>query len=183
MAKTRGSARSKGRRKGARNDAAAIARAEHIATALELRRIGYTFREIATAMSGPKWDGGYGIGRRVPVPTAFRWVRDAIQAIPEEVAQDLRTMELQRLDELQVVLYQNVKLAVAAEAPPPTGAIEQILRIMDRRAKYLGLYIADDKHNAAVVAHGPGAMGLLQSVDSYTPVLRPDGPVPALPVL
>jgi len=47
------------------------------------------------------------------------------------------------LNELQVVLYQSVKLAVAAEAPPRTGAIEQILRIMDRRAKYLGLYIAD----------------------------------------
>jgi len=92
-------------------------------------------------------------------------------------------MELQRLDELQVVLYQNVKLAVAAEAPPPTGAIDQILRIMDRQARYLGLYLPDHKHNAAIAVHGAGAAGLLQSVESYAPVLRPDGPIPANPIL
>ena len=82
MAKARGSARSKGRRKRARTGAASIARAEHIAIALELRRIGYTFREIAAAMSEPKTDGGYGIGRRVPIQTAFGWVRDAYRRFP-----------------------------------------------------------------------------------------------------
>jgi hypothetical protein len=67
-------------------------------------------------------------------------VTKRIRDIPKEVADDLRTLELARLDDLQTILYNSVRMAVAAEAPPPTGAIEQILRIMDRRAKYLGLY-------------------------------------------
>jgi hypothetical protein len=34
-------------------------------------------------------------------------------------------VELELLDELQTILFTSVKLAVAAEAPPPTGVIDQ----------------------------------------------------------
>jgi len=77
----------------------------------------------------------------------------------------------------------NARIKFLRPTPAAHGCHRANLRIMDRRAKYLGLYIADDKHNAAVAAHGAGNAGLIASIDAYRPVLQPDGPIPANPIL
>jgi hypothetical protein len=71
-------------------------------------------------MSEPKEDGGYGIGKRVPISTCHVWVTEAIRAITEVAAADLRNLELQRLDELQSVLYASVMEAKVSKGSAPT---------------------------------------------------------------
>lgn len=102
------------------NAKAEIARAERRKTALDLRREGLSYRRIAALM-----------GR--DLKGVYEDVQAAIAAIPAESAEQVRAMELERLDRmLTPALRKLVRMA-------DPDAIASTLKIMDRRAKYLGL--------------------------------------------
>lgn len=98
------------------------------AEALELRKRGKTFAEIADAL-----------GYESPVG-AYNAVKSELERIVREPAQEVLNLELTRLDKLLDTLHDRMEVCVKAE--DDEGVARYILRslqIMDRRAKYLGL--------------------------------------------
>lgn len=96
-----------------------------MARALELRSMGWTFRAIAEATG-------------VDVKTAFRDVSDALADHREsyaETAADVRTVELARLDRL----WRRAEDMLADGDADGAKAISAAIRIMERRARLLGL--------------------------------------------
>ena len=96
-----------------------------MARALELRSMGWTFRAIAEAIG-------------VDVKTAFRDVTDALADHREsyaETAADVRTVELARLDRL----WRRAEDLLESDDDDGAKAIGAALRIMERRARLLGL--------------------------------------------
>lgn len=87
--------------------------------ALELRRQGLTYREIAERID-------------CAVPTAYKAVRRALAYGFTEPAEHVRQLETERLDKLQAVHWRN---AIDGD----TKSTEIVLRIMERRARLLGL--------------------------------------------
>jgi hypothetical protein len=90
------------------------------ASALELRKAGVSFPQIARRLgySGPG--------------AAFKAVQSALDATLREPAESLRTLEAERLDRLMLGVWQR---ATAGDAK----AVDNVLKIMDRRARLLGL--------------------------------------------
>lgn len=103
----------------AERDERRIEQQERKKRALSLRRAGASYDQIAVAL---------GVSR----PRAFRIIRAAIDAIPAEEAQHVKRLEIYRLDVMLGALWQRA-------AKGENGAIETALRIMKRRAEYLGL--------------------------------------------
>jgi hypothetical protein len=87
---------------------------------LELRRAGWTWTRIAEQVGYADHTGAYAAYKR------------AIKRVMEQPVEELRTQELDRLDRLQVAAWQ-------AAVKGDTKAILTILRIMERRAKLIGL--------------------------------------------
>ncbi|MFJ6428899.1 helix-turn-helix domain-containing protein [Microbacterium maritypicum] len=96
-----------------------IQRASRRAEAFALRRNGVSTAAIAQHL---------GVHPR----TVSTWIRDAIQAIPAEEADAIRTLELERLD---AIMAPQMRLALAGDG----FAVDRVLRIMERRARLLGL--------------------------------------------
>lgn len=87
--------------------------------ALELRMGGATFRQIAQAL-------------KIDVSTAHDYVTTALAEVKEhsfELAQDVRDMDLARLDAMLLALWPKRKEPRAADT---------LLRILERRAKLTG---------------------------------------------
>lgn len=97
-----------------------IAAAERAANALRLRKAGVTYEMIASTL-------GYSSRQ-----AAHRAVMRALDRTIQEPAEDLRKLELERLAELQRVLWPK-----ALEAD--TRSVDRVLAIMERRARLLGL--------------------------------------------
>jgi hypothetical protein len=94
--------------------------AERRRKALELRKAGANYEQIATQLKyGNKGN-------------AWRDVRDAIRDIYREPAQDVLRIELQRLDVMLLGLWSKAKAG-------DTQAIDRVLRIQERRSAYEGL--------------------------------------------
>ena len=87
--------------------------------ALRLRAQGLSFDQI-------------GLRLKVSPRTAAEWVRRAIASAPEEAVEDVRSVELQRLDMLVVG---HLARAVKGD----TKSAEIVLKTMERRAKFLNL--------------------------------------------
>lgn len=87
---------------------------------LELRRAGLTFDVIASRVGYADASGSYLAYKR------------AIKRTMQQPADELRTQELDRLDRLQLAVWQK-----ALEGD--TKSILTIVRLMERRAKLLGL--------------------------------------------
>lgn len=85
-----------------------------------MRTQGKNFEEIARVVGYSSPSG------------AYRAVMAGLKATLQEPADEVRIMELQRLD---VMLEKQIE---AAERGIPQ-AVDRVLRIMERRAKYLGL--------------------------------------------
>ncbi len=102
---------------------------ERQSKALELRKAGLSFDEIA------KQTGYHGKA------AAYKAVHTALQRTLREPADELRTLEAERLDCLLAGIWK-----LATEGEP--GALDRILRIMERRAKLLGLDIPPPKPEA-----------------------------------
>lgn len=88
--------------------------------ALQLRASGATYRQIGQALG-------------VSEPTAWRLVQQESEAAIRESAAEVLELELQRLDRMQMGLWPD---AIDGNV----RAVEATLRIMDQRAKLLGLY-------------------------------------------
>lgn len=88
--------------------------------ALELRKAGLTLEQIANELGYASKSG------------AAKALSAALQKTIQEPADELRTLESQRLDALLHSLWNN---ALSGD----TRAIDTCLRVMDRRAKLLGL--------------------------------------------
>jgi hypothetical protein len=99
-----------------------IKQQERATQALNLRREGASYNEIGKAM---------GVSRE----RAFAIVKGELEklaATVNEASEDVRRIELERLDAMQ-------RKAFAKAVEGDTGAVDAVLRIMDRRAKLLGL--------------------------------------------
>ncbi len=88
--------------------------------ALEMRKRGTSFDVIASELGYSSRSG------------AYKAVMSAIEKMLREPAEEVRTLELERLDELLAGLWMK---AVKGDA----AALDRVLRIMERRSKYLGL--------------------------------------------
>lgn len=113
------------------------------ARATQLRAEGLTFQQIADRL---------GYGHR---DLARRAVERALLATVRESADELRTLELDRLDRLWAEAWAVLKAdhptvshgqvvrddagAVVVDWRPTLAAIDRLLRVMDRRARLLGL--------------------------------------------
>jgi|SRR5882724_1395290 len=100
--------------------------AEHHIRALALRKKGHTYREIGAQLG-------------VSEQRAWQLVREELDRLTRErtlLADEVRRLELERLDQLQLGLWlEACKGEVSAVLP--------VLWIMQRRAKLLGLDAAD----------------------------------------
>lgn len=88
--------------------------------ALELRKAGFSYPTIAERL-------GYASPQ-----AAFKAVDTALKKSIQEPADELRTLEVERLDGMLASLASQVKQG-------NHSAIDRALRIMERRAKLLGL--------------------------------------------
>jgi transcriptional regulator len=88
--------------------------------ALELRKAGVSYDEIANAL-GFKWRS-----------SAFAAVKRALKEVKREPCQELIVLEAERLDKMQTALWAKAQHG-------DYGAIDRILKIMQRRAELLGL--------------------------------------------
>ena len=88
--------------------------------ALELRRAGLTYDVIAERL---------GFSNR---GSAYREVKNALKRTLQEPADELRTLEVDRLDRLQTALWANAMRG-------DNHSVDRILRIAERRARLLGL--------------------------------------------
>lgn len=95
--------------------------AEKRKKALDLRRAGWSFEDIAAEV-------GY-----ANKGSAHRAVKQGIAAITRESATELIELELSRLDDLLAGLYEHARNG-------DLFAVDRALKIMDQRAKFLGLY-------------------------------------------
>lgn len=91
-------------------------------TCFELRRAGWSYRAIGDKLG-------------INPAQAYRYVRsalDEINARANEAVEEMRALELQRLDRLQSGLWTS-----AAGGDPKAAAV--VLKVFERRAKLLGL--------------------------------------------
>lgn len=91
--------------------------------ALELRRAGASYRDIGRTMG-------------VSVAIAHKYVTRGMKRLVarcEEKAEDVRSMELDRLDKLQLAIWPQATKG-------HLQAVDRMLKIMDQRAKLLGTY-------------------------------------------
>ena len=94
-------------------------RAERKKNALELRLAGASYRDIAQALE-------------VSPATALQDCKEALADIPAQQADEMRTVELSRLDRLQRAVWPR---AIKGDLQ----AVDRAIKIIDRRAKLFGL--------------------------------------------
>lgn len=118
------------------------------AKALDLRLLGYSHERIAREL---------GYQHR---SAAKKAIDRALASIPREAASQLRDMELERLDLAQRSLAEKIVRG-------HLGAIDRLIRIMDHRAKLLGLYEPQPDTGIAEVAAVLGAwLGKVRKEDA-----------------
>ena len=100
---------------------------------LELRRAGATYEEIARATGYATPQGAY-----------LAYGRALKRTLTSAGSEELREMELDRLDRLQRAVWPK---ALNGEYP----AVDRVLKIMAQRAQYLGLYAPTKVQMEAVV--------------------------------
>jgi preprotein translocase subunit SecD len=88
--------------------------------ALELRKAGATYQVIAEQLGYAQAKG------------AYKAVASALKLTLREPAEELRELEVARLDAMLLVLWRRVQAG-------DEKAVDRVLRIMERRARLLGL--------------------------------------------
>lgn len=104
-----------------------------IKRAMELRGQGFNYETVAQIM---RTEFGEKIGLKYDGSRACKDVKDALlyaRTNMAETATEIIELELERLDKMLMVSY---NLALNGSLP----AMDQVLKIMNRRAMYLGLY-------------------------------------------
>jgi predicted DNA-binding protein (UPF0251 family) len=98
--------------------------------ALQLRRSGRSFDEIAARMKRPR-------------ATIHRWITDALEEMIQEPAQAVLKLELQRLDAYLAAYH-------AAAVQGDLQATDMALKILEKRCRLLGLFPKEGQHSAAM---------------------------------
>lgn len=106
--------------------------AEKRKKALELRRAGWEYQDIADEV-GYANKGG-----------AYKAVQQGIRDITREPAEELVTLELSRLDDMLAGMYERAR-------DGDLWAVDRVLKIMEQRAKFLNLYDRKPEDPAADV--------------------------------
>lgn len=122
-----------------KREARSIAALERRRTALELRKRGFAYSEIADHL---------GVTRQA----VHQMVKKGIAEILDETresAEEVRTLELERLDRMFMRLYKEA-MPSHPDAIVNHKAIETMLKIMDRRSKLMGLD-APSKHEVMTI--------------------------------
>lgn len=116
---------------------ARIAETERQAEALEMRKAGKTFEQIAETL-------GY-----TDRGNAYRAVKTALDATIQEPADELRRLEVERLDALMEALWAK---ATDPDEKSQTFYVDRVLKVGEQRARLLGLN-APEKRIVDVVTH------------------------------
>ena len=106
-----------------------VAASAHEKTALELRTAGATFAQIATQLHHPD-------GSEFSVTGAYECVRRALsraRALTKAMAEEERELDSRRLDAMLFGIWDQARSG-------GLQSIDRALRILDHRAKLLGLY-------------------------------------------
>lgn len=114
--------------------------------AFELRKAGFTYQDIGDHVGISK-QAAHGLIRR----ELIRLTREA-----EKDATEMRALELERLDALTKALWDD-----AMKGDP--GAIDRLLKISERRSRFLGL---DSPVRTAIEAPGSGNQILVYLPDN-----------------
>lgn len=141
---------------------AAINNAQRRLEALKLRQAGATYQAIADKL-------GYhdrGTAQRAVVAELKK-----INAELEDEATQLRALEAQRLDTLQTAMWTEM-LAARSNGESAAPAVDRIIKIMERRAKLLGLDTSDQRIANAVENSGITIMQAAQFQDNLTAALQ-----------
>jgi hypothetical protein len=123
-----------------------IAIRRKIAAALDLRTTGYTYQQIAVKL-------------KVSVTRAHEMVVQGMTEIVKEPAQAALDLELKRLDTMLAAIMSDASTG-------DQNAMNMVLRIMDRRARYLGLDKTQEK---------AGEVGAPGGLDITINFVAPDG--------
>lgn len=101
-----------------------VQRREHQVECLKLRKRGHSYQEISDIL---------GLGSKA---YAHKYVREALEEMVKEPAQDVLALELERLD-----MATEKCLDILQNGTPSLRmtAMDRLVKLMDRRAKYLGL--------------------------------------------
>jgi transposase len=157
--------RKQGRRKGYNTPKAEIERQEQIKEAMEYRLIGYTYRQIAEQMN-------------VAPSTAYKWVAEGLAEITQETAEELRRVMFEQCHQIMQ------KLMPLVDETAPRDVIDSILKVQDRQMKLAGmLQGAGISLTIGKPSEGNSDEDIVVRIKADAPVLRPDEPVPARPVL
>jgi len=103
-------------------------KAANMPKALAMRIAGHSYREI-----------GYVLDRNGS--TIRKWVSEMLEQASKETmekASELVTLEMERLDQLQASLYAKT-IDQSVDLDSRLKALDRIIRIMERRARLLGL--------------------------------------------
>lgn len=129
--------------------------AEKRAEALELRAMGYNYQAIADEV-------GYGSRG-----AAHKAVAQELRNIPREAAEQAREMELGRLDDLQMAAMNG---AMAGDL----FAIDRVVKIIESRARLLGLYNLPDNSDPGAEQARQALIGFLQvASEAVAPKVEP----------
>jgi Helix-turn-helix domain len=136
----------------------AIAMAKRKLHALQLREQGYTFEQIAKHM-------------RLSMTTVHGYVVEALREIPAETAAEVLRPELQRLDNLLSAHYEHA-------IDGSFSATELVLRVIEKRARLLGLFPREGQPQPLGLALKVGAGGevpdIHMEIEFVTPKHRDD---------
>jgi transposase-like protein len=143
----------KGKTRTGKNDQAI---AEKRRQALELRKAGYGFDDIARALGYANAGG------------AYKAVQQALKETLREPADEVRKLELERVDRLMRAIWPR---AIGGDGE----SIDRVLRLMQRRAKYLGLDLSTDEPTL------PRNGGSKEALDSKIDSLATAGEAPPDP--
>ena len=105
--------------------------------ALQLRKEGWTLDEIAQQCGYQDKSG------------AYRAIKRELERLPVEDADNLRKLELMRLDDLYSICYKRMKDKGPKGERDPLWAVDRLLKISEQRARLMGLDISKDANIAA----------------------------------
>ena len=129
--------------------------AEKRAEALELRAMGYSYQAIADE------------GLYASKGAAHKAVAQALRDIPREQAEQARELELGRLDDLQMAAMNG---AMAGDL----FAIDRVVKIVESRARLLGLYNLPDNSDPGAEQARQALIGFLQvASETVAPKVEP----------
>lgn len=167
--RTRRKSTKKRQPRSAKERAAEVAKRERIKEALDYRRQGYTYAEIAEQM-------------QISTSCAYNYVQEGLAAIPRESAEEVKAMMLDRYDTLLSKLMPDF----LADPEAKGFLLDQILKIEDRRMRVMGLGTPQGGTQVDVNMFGGGDTSISAKVlEADRPVLMISAGtrVPSNPVL